>query len=225
MQRRARHNAVMSSQGHVGHGHEQDRGMRGFVRYMKMFPKMWRSSVSREVVRAISPRPGECVVDVGAGMGPATVLAAKAGASVLAVDPTRFMRRILAARRLGQRARSAIRVADGSAERIPADDHSIDAVWTVNTMHHWTNLDAAILELARVLRPGGRLLLVDEDFDAPAHPAFARTQERRAHRDRHFTKIDPAAIAAKLIAAGFASVEGSNTSMADRPVKVVRATR
>jgi ubiquinone/menaquinone biosynthesis C-methylase UbiE len=199
--------------------------MRGFVRYMKMLPKMWRSPVSREVVRAISPRPGERVVDVGAGMGPATVLAAKAGASVLAVDPTPFMRRILAVRRLGQHRRSGIRVADGSAESIPAGDHSIDAVWTVNTMHHWTDLDAAILELARVLRPGGRLLLVDEDFDAPGHPAYAHTQERRAHRDRHFTKIDPAAMEAKLIAAGFASAEGSNGSMADRPVKTVRATR
>ncbi len=215
----------MSSHGHVGHGHEQDRGMRGFVRYMKMLPKMWRSPVSREVVRAISPRPGEHVVDVGAGMGPATVLAAKSGASVLAVDPTRYMRRILAVRRLGQRARSAIHVAEGSAELIPADDQSIDAVWTVNTMHHWTDLDAAILELVRVLRPGGRLLLVDEDFDAPAHPAFAHMQERRGHRDRHFTEIDPAVVEAKLIAAGFASVEGSNGSMADRPAKVVRATR
>ena len=116
-------------------------------------------------------------------------------------------------------------MADGSAELIPADDHSIDAVWTVNTMHHWTNLDAAILELARVLQPGGRLLLVDEDFDAPAHPAFAQMQERRAHRDHHFNTIDPEAVAAKLIAAGFTSADGSHASMADRPVKVVHAVR
>lgn len=198
--------------------------MRGFLRYMKLLPKMWRSPVSREVVRAVSPQPGEHVVDIGAGMGPATVLAAKAGASVLAVDPTRYMRRILSARRLGQRSRSDIRVADGSAESIPADDHSIDAVWTVNTMHHWTNLDAAIVELARVLRPGGRLVLVDEDFDAPTHPAYAKSQERTAHR-HHFATIDPAAVAASLIAAGFASAEGSHGSMADRPAKLVRATR
>ena len=215
----------MSSHSHVEHGHGQDRGMRGFVRYMSRLPKMWRSPVSREVVRAISPQPGEHVVDIGAGMGPATVLAAKTGASVMAVDPTGFMRRILAVRRLGQRARSAISVADGSAEVIPAADRSIDAVWTVNTMHHWTNLDAAILELARVLRPGGRLVLVDEDFDAPTHPAFAKSQERRTHRRHHFATIDPAAVEAKLIAAGFASAEGSNGSMADRPVKLVRAVR
>ena len=199
--------------------------MRGFLRYMKMLPKMWRSPVSDAVVRSISPRPSEVVVDIGAGMGPATVLAAKAGASVLAVDPTPYMRHILAVRRLGQRHRNAIGVADGSAEVIPVADASVDAVWTVNTMHHWADLDAAVHELARVLRPGGRVLLVDEDFDSPTHPAFARMQERRAHRAHHFAEIDPAALEAKLIAAGFTSVEGSMGSMAERPVKMVRATR
>jgi len=192
---------------------------------MKMLPKMWRSPVSRDVVREIAPRPGERVLDIGAGMGPATVLAAKAGASVLAMDPTPYMRRILNTRRLGQRRRKAIRVADGSAESIPADDHSLDALWTVNTMHHWTDLDAAVHELARVLRTGGRLLLVDEDFDAPEHPAFERMQDRKARRARHFAEIDPSAVEAKLVAAGFAEVEGSNASMAARPVKMVRATR
>ncbi len=219
----------MSSHYHAGHehghGHQQDRGLRGFVRYMKMLPKMWRSPVSREVVRVVAPVAGERVVDVGAGMGPATVLAAKTGASVLAVDPTPYMRRILGVRRLGQRHRTAIRVVDGSAESIPADDDSVDALWTVNTMHHWTDLDAAVDELARGLRPGGRLFLVDEDFDAPTHPAFAHMQRRRAHRSHHFTEIDPSAVEAKLIAVGFATVEGTTGSVAARPVKMVRATR
>ena len=219
----------MSSHDHAGHGHghghDQDRGLRGFARYMKMLPKMWRSPVSREVIRDLAPQRGELVVDIGAGMGPATVLAAKAGASVLAVDPTRYMRRILKFRRLGQRGRAAIRVADGSAESIPAEDRGVDALWTVNTMHHWTDLDKAVHELARVLRPGGRVLLVDEDFDDPAHPAFVRMQERRAHRAHHFVEIDPAAVGAKLIAAGFAKAEGSLGSIAARPVKMVRATR
>ena len=216
---------VMSSHDHDGHGHEHDRGVRGFARYMKMLPKMWRSPVSTEVVRSIAPQPGECAVDVGAGMGPATVLAAKAGALVLAVDPTPFMRRILGLRRLGQRRRTAIRVADGSAESIPTDDHSVDALWTVNTMHHWTDMDAAVRELARVLRTGGRLILVDEDFDSPAHPSFAHMQKRREHRAHHFAEIDPATVEAKLTAAGFALADGSTGSMAGRPVKVVRATR
>ncbi len=227
----SRQNDVMSPHDHTvhghghGHGHEHDRGLRGFARYMKMLPKMWSSPVSREVVRAIAPQPGEHVVDVGAGMGPATVIAAKTGAVVLAVDPTPYMRHILGVRRLGQLHRTAISVVDGSAESIPAADHSVDALWTVNTMHHWTDLDAAVGELARVLRPGGRLLLVDEDFDSPDHPAFAHMQERSADRARHFTEIDPVAVEVKLTAAGFASTEGFTGSMAGRPVKAVRATR
>ncbi|HEY7627076.1 MAG TPA: class I SAM-dependent methyltransferase, partial [Ilumatobacteraceae bacterium] len=176
--------------GHAGHGHGQDRGLRGFLRYMKMLPKMWRSPVSRAVIGEVAPQTGECVVDVGAGMGPATMLAAKMGASVVAVDPTPYMRRIIALRRFGQRRRAAISVADGSAESIPTGDHSVDAAWTVNTMHHWTDMDAATHELARVLRPGGRLVLVDEDFDSPTHPAFAHMQKRRAERERHFAEID-----------------------------------
>ena len=215
----------MSPHDHAGHGHQHDRGLRGFVRYMRMLPKMWRSPISREVVRTIAPQPGERVVDVGAGMGPAAVLAAKTGASVLAVDPTPYMRHILTVRRLGQRRRASINVADGSAESIPAEDHTVDALWTVNTMHHWTDLDAAVHELARVLRPGGRLLLVDEDFDSPAHPAFVHMQERKADRARHFSEIDPTDVGARLMEAGFAGVEGSTGSMAGRPVKVVRATR
>jgi len=208
-----------------GHGHDQDRGFSGFVRYMRMLPKMWRSPVSRDVVRDLAPQPGERVVDIGAGMGPATILAAKAGASVLAVDPTPFMRGIVAVRRLAHRCRKAISVADGSAESIPADDHTVDALWTVNTMHHWTDLDMAVQELGRVLRPSGRLLLVDEDFDDPSHPAFARMQERRAHRAHHFAEIDPASVAAKLRAAGFAEADGRTGTIATRPVKMVTATR
>ena len=186
---------------------------------------MWRSPVSREVVAIIAPQPGERVVDVGAGMGPASVHAAKTGASVLAIDPTPYMRLILGVRRLGQRRRKAISVCDGSAEAIPVGDHTVDGLWSVNTMHHWTDLDAAVIELARVLRPGGRLLLVDEDFDSPDHPAFAHMQERKAERSHHFTEIDPADFESRLIAKDFAGAEGSLGSIAGRPAKIVRATR
>jgi hypothetical protein len=66
------------------HAHEHDRGARGFLRYLRLLPHMWRSDVNREVVRSVAPRSGECVVDLGAGMGAATVEAAMSGATVVA---------------------------------------------------------------------------------------------------------------------------------------------
>ena len=186
---------------------------------------MWRSEISAAVVALIAPQEGEQVVDIGAGMGPAAVLAARNGASVLAVDPTPFMRRILRLRRLAQQARRRITVSDGAAESIPAVDESIDALWTVNTMHHWTDLDRAVGEIDRVLRPGGRLLLVDEDFDDPAHPAHHHVQSRRSRHAHHFAVIDPLDLAARFQRLGMASASGSVERIASRPCKVVRGIK
>jgi SAM-dependent methyltransferase len=194
------------------------------LRYVRILPRMLWSDVSRAVVAEVAPVAGEHVVDLGAGMGPASVAAARSGAHVLAVDPTPFMRRMLGARRLLQRTRRRITVLDGAAEALPAADGSIDAVWSVNTMHHWGRLDAAIGEIGRVLRPGGRLLLVDEDFDDPAHPAHER-HARRARHAHEFDDVDPAVVAERCLAAGFASATGAVELIAGRPAKVVRAVR
>ena len=126
-------------------GHAHDRGLAGFVRYMGLLSRMWRSEISTAVVALVAPQAGEHIVDLGAGMGPASML--------LAVDPTPFMRRILSVRRFAQGARQRITVTNGAAESIPAADSSIDAVFTVNTMHHWSDLDRAVIEIHRVLRP------------------------------------------------------------------------
>jgi ubiquinone/menaquinone biosynthesis C-methylase UbiE len=185
---------------------------------------MWKSDVNREVIRSLAPAPGECVVDLGAGMGAATVGAARSGATVISVDPMPYMRGILRLRRGWQRHRAAIRVVEGSAESIPLEDGSVDALWTVNTIHHWTERDGASRELARVMKAGGRLLLVDEDFDDPSHPEHRRVRAHRDH-DHQFEQVDPELIAAALTRAGFAEAHGSCTTIAGRPAKVIRATR
>jgi hypothetical protein len=86
--------------------HQHDRGVAGLLRYLRLFPHMWTSEVGSEVVRSIAPAPGERVVDLGAGMGSASVLAVRTGARVIAVDPTSYMRRILRLRRRWQRDRA-----------------------------------------------------------------------------------------------------------------------
>lgn len=195
------------------------------MRYLTLLPYMWRSPVSDAVVALVRPEPGERVVDLGAGMGPATVSAARSGAQVLAVDPTPFMRSLLALRRLASAHRGNITVVDGSAESLPLDAGSVDAVWAVNSVHHWTDLSRAVKELERVLRRGGRVLLVDEDFDDPAHPFFERMRARHEGRAHHFEVVDPEAVAALFRSHGFVDAAGGLEQVAARPARVIRATR
>ena len=79
------------------HGNAKDRELKSILRYIKIAPRMWRSVVNNAVVDLIDPRPGETVIDIGAGMGPGVMRSARSGAEVMAVDPTPFMRSVMGA--------------------------------------------------------------------------------------------------------------------------------
>ncbi|MCP3913370.1 MAG: class I SAM-dependent methyltransferase [Actinomycetia bacterium] len=210
-----------------GHGHERDRGLVAMVRYLGHAPEMWWSDVNTAVVDLVSPQAGEQVLDIGAGMGPGVVAAAARGATVVAVEPTPFMRRVLTVRRLWQRARSHIDIRGGAAEKLPADDASIDAVWAVNTMHHWVDPERGAAEIGRVLRTGGRVVLVDENFTDPSHPDYEEFGRRHSSDDENhhhgFTMVDAEQMGDWLRAAGVADVEASVRTVAGRPSTVVTA--
>lgn len=206
-------------------GHEHDRGFGAFVRYLSHAPRMWRSSVNRAVVHLVDPQPGEVCVDVGAGMGPATVVAARSGAEVWAVDPMPYMRGALHLRRLGQRARPSIHVVAGSAEHLPLADGSVDALWSVNAMHHWVDLDAALAEIARVVRSGGRLVLVDEDFDDPQHPLHERMRPRHEHENHEFDAVNFEEVGRHVETFGFENIRAGDRSLAATPCIAIVATR
>ena len=88
-----------------GHGHHNDRGWRGVLRYARLAPKLWSSPMNRAAIAALDIGPADHALDIGAGMGAGTAAAARAGAQVVAVEPTPFLRRVLKVRRLGQRGR------------------------------------------------------------------------------------------------------------------------
>lgn len=101
---------------------------------------------------------GDTIVDLGAGTGKLTRLLAPAGARVVAIEPVPEMRALIG---VGE-------VMDGTAEAIPLDDGAA-ALVTVAQAFHWFDLDRALPEIHRVLRPGGRLALVwnMRDLDDP----------------------------------------------------------
>lgn len=210
-----------------GHGHHHDRGLKAMVRYTRNFNRMWSNKANDHIVDLVDPQAGELVVDLGAGMGPAAVLAVGRGAEVVAVEPTPFMRRILTLRRLGQRGRSRLQVMDGTAEKIPVADGAANAVWAVNSVHHWHNLSVAATEIARVLAPGGRVVLVDEDFDHPDHERNTkpRKESHSDHLHKHQMKpVDASTMAEHLIDAGLVDVEAGNILVCPGiPAKQARA--
>jgi ubiquinone/menaquinone biosynthesis C-methylase UbiE len=185
---------------------------------------MWSSEVNDAVVARIAPKSGEIAMDIGAGIGAGTMTAAKTGCTVLAIEPTPYMRRTLEVRRLLARMKDRVRVVDGTAEATTVDAGSVDAAWAVNTMHHWTNLEAGIAELVRVLAPGGRLLLVDEDFEDPEHPEYETVGAARQEEHNHFHNVDPDAVAAALTAAGATVTFAGNDRIAGNPSIVVEGT-
>jgi len=188
---------------------------------------MWRGAASDHVIDTIAPGRGTDLVDIGAGMGPATVAAARRGAQVTAVDPMPYMRRILSLRRLVQRNRQAITVVAGTAEQLPIADATADVVVGVNTMHHWQDLDAAAAEIHRVLRPGGRIMLVDEDFDDPDHGRNRADGGRRHRRHRHrMTPVGAEEMADALSKAGLVATDAVTTSAAPGvPIKQATARK
>ena len=96
---------------------------------------------------------GAVVVDVGAGTGKFTRLLLERVAGVVAVEPVAAMREVYAANFPGER------VLEGTAEHLPFPDASADVV-TVAQAFHWFDTGPALDEMARVLRPGGWLVLV-----------------------------------------------------------------
>lgn len=215
------HDHDHADEGH-SHGHAHDRGPKAVLRYLKNAPGMWSSEINENVIDLVDPKPGERVLDIGAGMGPATALAAERGASVVSVEPTPYLRAICSARRLLRSWRSKVEVLDGAAEALPAADGSIDAVWATNTMHHWTDADLAVAEIARVLAPGGRIVLVDEAFDDPSHPDHEKFgRHKKSIEDHGFHHVDAERMAQRLRDVGLVDVDSSREKVGRRPVASV----
>jgi SAM-dependent methyltransferase len=112
------------------------------------------------LVETAAARPDDQTIDLGAGAGHATLAIAPHVARVTAVDPTPEMLTV-AARLASQRGVTNVAYVQARADSLPFPDATFDLAVSRFSIHHWPDPPAALREVARVLRPGGRAVLID----------------------------------------------------------------
>lgn len=140
---------------------------------------------TRALARLVAAGKDDRVLDVGCGIGgPARTLADEFGCHVQGIDLTATF--IDAARmlteRLGMQERCEFQVA--SATALPFADAGFDLVWSQNVIMNVSDKALCLREMARVLRPGGRLaleLVVGVAGSEPIYPSFWSDDGEHSH--------------------------------------------
>jgi ubiquinone/menaquinone biosynthesis C-methylase UbiE len=149
----------------------------------------WRPA--SDVIQRLALRPAMSVADVGAGTGYFALPMARAvlpGGQILAIDAQPEMLTHLRAK-VGE---LPIRLVHGTAEKTTLADGSVDLVLLANVWHEVDDTAAALAEIRRILRPEGRVAILDWRTDV-AQPPGPPLAHRLAASD----------VAATLLAAGW----------------------
>jgi SAM-dependent methyltransferase len=133
------------------------------------------SGAAGRLARELHMGPGRIALDLAAGTGKLTALLVGTGAEVVAVEPVDEMRAVL------ERELPGVRALAGTAEAIPLGAASVDAV-AVGQAFHWFRGDEALVEIHRVLRPGGGLGLVWNVRDTSVPWVARLTEIMEPHR-------------------------------------------
>jgi SAM-dependent methyltransferase len=148
--------------------HRSPAPMPHWMRWVLFLPRTTQSA--RRLTAILQPRPGERLLEIGPGVG---IHALPVGAALVpdgflhVLDIQREMLRDLT-RRATQETLGNLRAVVGDARRLPYLDRSFDGAYLISVLGEVPDEQAALRELHRVLKPGGRLVLgeiaVDPDF-------------------------------------------------------------
>jgi ubiquinone/menaquinone biosynthesis C-methylase UbiE len=119
--------------------------------------------------------PGQTAVDVGAGSGFMTEALLNMELQVMAIDPSQAMLSVMRSKFRRYYGQVSYRV--GSADALPINDNKFDYAFANMSLHHVENPAQAIQEMARIVKPGGKVVITDLD-------AHLHTFLREEHHDR-----------------------------------------
>ncbi|MDK1031705.1 MAG: class I SAM-dependent methyltransferase [Planctomycetia bacterium] len=111
------------------------------------------------ILSEFAPPEGSLVLDIGCGTGKLLQKLALRGCNVTGLDLCEEM--VLVAQAKAERAGAKGQFVVGDSEALPFGDHAFDFVTCSNSFHHYPNQEGAIAEMFRVLKNGGRLILLD----------------------------------------------------------------
>jgi ubiquinone/menaquinone biosynthesis C-methylase UbiE len=153
---------------------------------------------NRRAIKALDLQPTDRVLDIGCGPGRSIeALAALAQSGhVVGVDPSALMVDTAKRRNRALVAAGRADIVNASVASLPFDDGVFDNALCVHVVYFWNDLYAAFCEIARVIKPGGRLVLL---FRTDADEAAVRAFPAEVYR---FHSVGD--IIAPLEAAGFA---------------------
>jgi arsenite methyltransferase len=129
------------------------------------------AAVNDTAIEVLHPAAGERICEIGFGPGRTLSLLAAAGAEVVGVEVSPAMVRMAGRRNAGHIAAERMHLHRGDGATLPVADESLDAAIGVHTVYFWAEPSRTLADIARALRPGGRLVLA---FRPGEHPLPAR---------------------------------------------------
>jgi ubiquinone/menaquinone biosynthesis C-methylase UbiE len=156
----------------------------------------------------------QTILDIGFGQGRTAAVLVGQGHRLLGVDasPTMVKQATARNRAACRDGRATLRHGDGIT--IPFPDDSADAAFTVHTIYFMPDPAATLVDIARVLRPGGTLVVACRTSDTPS-PAWMDPVIYRVPTGDHVKSV--------LVSAGFVQVEHHTAQAADHDLHLFAA--
>ena len=175
----------------------RDRDVAAFDKRAPGYEEGWRGRLHHEIADrtadlalACAPAP-QRILDVGCGTGYLLrQLAARCpqATDLAGIDAAPAMIEVAAATSAGDR----LRFRAGTAEELPWPDETFDLVVSTTSFDHWANQQAGLTECARVMIPGGTLVLVDQ-FSPLLLPTLLAGRRGKARTKRRASRLVTAA--------------------------------